>query len=111
MNILKKILEFYKYLGFNIFAIGGWLYLPALIYVLSFKYPYHYIWLPLGIFLLIPWFISTIAFLIFLIEQITSPKAGNKIFQNKIYRFMANTGLVVIFIFHAILLVKSLISL
>lgn len=100
MNILKKINEFHKYFGFNIFAIGGWLYLPALIYILTFKYPYHYIWLPLLIFLLIPWFVSTIAFLIFLIEQITSPKTGNNFFQNKIYQIFTNIGLIIFIFFH-----------
>lgn len=111
MNLLKKIKELKNYMGYNIFAISGWLYLPILIYMINFQNPFHYIWLPLGIFLLLPWIVSILAFIIFLVEQVITAQAKHKVFQNKIYRFMANTGLVIIFLFYVILLVKSLISL
>ena len=111
MNLLKKIKELKNYLGYNIFAISGWLYLPVLVYMINFQHPFHYIWLPLGIFLLLPWTVSVLAFIIFLVEQVITAKARHRVFQNKIYRFMANIGLVVIFLFYVILLVKSLISL
>ena len=109
MNVMKKLNELEQYLGFNIFTIGGWLYFPALIYMLTFKHPYHYIWLPLCIYLLIPWFISTIAFLIFLVEQIISPKEKNKFFQNMIYKIFSRIGLIIILIFYVLFILKSLI--
>ena len=110
MKKIKIFNEIDQYLGFNLFAIGGWLYLPVLIYMLTFQHSYNYIWLPLGIFLLIPWSVSIFAFIIFIIEKIVSPKAKYKIFQNKIFKIITNTGLIFIVFFH-IFLLKFLINL
>ena len=107
MKILKKLEQ---YLGFNIFAICGWLYLPCIVYILTFNDDKHYMWLPLSIFITIPFIVSIIAFIIFLIEQIILPKAEYSFFKNKIYRIVSNIGLVIILIFFILLLWNSLIS-
>ncbi len=111
MSIMKKLNELEQYLGFNIFTIVGWLYTPAFKFVLSYNEPRSYtidlIFISkLLIIASIPWIISILAFLIFLVEQIISPKAKNKFFQNVIYKIFSRIGLTIILIFHLLLIIK-----
>ena len=109
MNILRKLSELEQYLGFNIIELSGWLYFPALIYMLNFDNQTFYMWIPLCTLSLIPWVIGIIGFIIFLIEQVVSPKATNKIFRNNIYRVIAKIGLIIILIFYILILWNILI--
>jgi len=107
MNVLKKINELEQYWGFHVLAVSGWLYIPALIYMLTFKEPYHYIWLPLCLFLSIPCFISVIGIIILIIEQVISVQTKHIFFQNKIFKTISRIGLVITFIFYIVFLFKS----
>jgi len=113
MNIMKKLNELEQYLGFNIFTIGGWLYIPALKFVFFYNEPKSYtidiiFFCQLLIIASIPWIISILAFLIFLVEQIISPKAKNKFFQNIIYKIFSRLGLIILLIFYILFALKTL---
>lgn len=107
MNFFKKLDEANTYLSFNIFTICGWLYLPILIWVIHFKPENYYpivFYLPLTIFLLVPWLITTIALIIFLIESLKINHLHNNFcITNKYFKAFKYIGLLITIIFYLIL--------
>lgn len=104
MKFLEKLDNLNQYISFNIFAICGWLYVPVLIWVFTFKHENYYtmfFYMPLFIFLLIPWLITTIALIIFLYESLTTKRLTNNFcVKNKYFRYFKNTGVMITLLFY-----------
>lgn len=104
MKFLKKINSFNQYISFNLFAVCGWLYLPILIWVIRFRadncYPIFF-YFPLIVFLLIPWFITTISFLIFLFESLRIKRLTNEFcLRNKYFNIFKMIGILITILFY-----------
>lgn len=114
-NAYMKIFETFEnvnaYISFNIFAVCGWLYLPILVWI--FKnflgnysgYPIEF-YLPLLIFLLVPWLITITAFIIFLIESLKVIHLTNDFFcKNKYFKVFKYVGLLITITFYLIVII------
>ena len=114
MKIFEKLDKANAYISFNIFTICGWLYLPILIWIAKDlpKDYYHYpivLYLPLIIFLLIPWLITTIAFIIFLIETLKTKHITNYFFiKNKYFKVFKYIGFLITLAFYLILILLAI---
>lgn len=105
MKIFEKLDIANSYIGFNIFAICGWLYLPILIdYLRNYDFGGYMIFT--GLFLLILWLITTIAFIIFLIEALkTKHLTNNFCLKNKLFKAFKYIGLIITIAFYLIILI------
>lgn len=108
MKFLNELDNANKYISFNIFTICGWLYLPIIIWITTFKiksfYPIEY-YLPLFIFLIIPWFITIIAFIIFLTESLRTKHLTNSfLVKNSYFKIFKYIGLILTLFFYLILI-------
>ena len=116
-NAYMKIFETFEnvnaYISFNIFAVCGWLYLPILVWI--FKnflrdyscYPIEF-YLPLLIFLLIPWLITITAFIIFLMESLKATHLTNDFFcKNKYFKVFKYVGCLITIIFYLIVIILA----
>lgn len=115
MKIFEILDKANAYISFNIFAICGWLYLPILVWFfkdLLKDYSYYPIefYLPLFIFLIIPWLITIIAFIIFLIESLKVKHLTNNFcFKNKYFKAFKYIGLSITIIFYLIIIMFAII--
>ena len=114
MKIFEKLDKANAYLSFNIFTICGWLYLPILIWISKYlpEDYYHYpiaLYLPIIIFLLIPWLITTISFIIFLIEVLKTKHLTNHFFiKNKYFKAFKYIGFLITLAFYLILILLGI---
>lgn len=105
MKIFEKLDHANSYISFNIFTICGWLYFPILIdYIRHHDFGGYFIFT--GLFLLIPWLITTIAFIIFLVESLKTNHLTNKFcLRNKYFKAFKYIGLLIILAFYLIILI------
>lgn len=115
MKIFETLDNANAYISFNIFAICGWLYLPILVWIFRdflkecSGYPIEF-YLPLFIFLLIPWLITIIAFIIFLIESLKATHLTNDFFcKNKYFKVFKYVGFLITIIFYFIVIILAII--
>lgn len=115
MKIFETLDNANAYISFNIFAICGWLYLPILVWIFRgllrdySGYPIEF-YLPLFIFLLIPWLITIIAFIIFLIESLKVTYLTNDFFRkNKYFKVFKYVGFLITIIFYFIVIILAII--
>ncbi len=110
MKISEALDKANVYISFNIFAICGWLYVPILIWIAknlseNYIYPIEF-YLPIFIFLLIPWLITIIAFIIFLIESLkTNHLTNNFCLKNKYFKAFKYIGFIITISFYLIILI------
>lgn len=112
MKIFEKLDKANAYISFNIFTICGWLYIPILFWLIKVLPDIYYsfeIYLPLFLFLLIPWLITTIAFIIFLIESLKTKHLTNSFcLKNKYFKVFKYLGLLITISFYLILIVLTI---
>ena len=113
VKIFESLENVNTYISFNIFALCGWLYLPILVWIFRdflgdySCYPIEF-YLPLLIFLIIPWLITITAFIIFLIESLKTTHLTNDFFcKNKYFKVFKYIGLLITIIFYLIVIALS----
>ena len=113
MRIFETFENVNARVSFNIFAVCGWLYLPILVWI--FKnflgnysgYPIEF-YLPLLIFLLVPWLITITAFIIFLIESLKVTRLTNYFLcKNKYFKVFKYVGLLITITFYLIVIILA----
>lgn len=113
MKIFETLENVNTYISFNIFAVCGWLYLPILVWMSKnflrdcSGYPIEF-YLPLLIFLLVPWLITITAFMIFLIEALKATHLTNNFLcKNKYFKVFKYVGLLITIIFYLIVIILA----
>ena len=111
MNIFETLENVNAYISFNIFAVCGWLYLPILVWIFTnflenySGYPIEF-YLPLSIFLLVPWLITITAFIMFLIESLKTTHLTNDFFcKNKYFKVFKYVGFLITITFYLIVII------
>lgn len=104
MKLLEKLDKANTYISFNVFTICGWLYVPILFnYIHNYTFGGYFLFI--GLFLLIPWIITVIAFIIFLIElSKTNHLTNNFCVKNIYFKIFKYIGLLITVLFYLTLI-------